>query len=206
MTILEIIAAVCKNVGLPVPTSAVANTERRYVELVQFAKEAADEIARRADWAALRSTPATITGTGTNDNFTLPSGFARLTLGSAVSVGGVPLRGGISQDEWFALTPTMGTPRYFRVNGTSSISFYPYPAAATSISVSYVTKNWCSNGTANWDNDTNTPLVPDDLVTKGTIWRFKRKSGQDFSDYLAEFEAILTDLAGTDMQDRSPWQ
>lgn len=206
MTILEIIAAVCKNVGLDVPTSAVANTEREYVELVQFAKEASDEIARRADWAALRSTPATITGTGTNDNFALPSGFARLTLGSAVTVGGVPLRGGISQDEWFALTPTMGTPRYFRINGTSSISFYPYPAAATAISVSYVTKNWCSNGTADWDNDTNTPLVPDELVTKGTIWRFKRKSGQDFSDYLAEFEAILTDLAGTDMQDRSPWQ
>lgn len=205
MTILEIIAAVCKNVGLPVPASAVANTERRYVELVQFAKEAADEIARRADWSALRST-ATITGTGTNDNFALPSGFGRLTLGSAVSIGGVPLRGGISQDEWFALTPITGTPRYFRVNGTSSISFYPYPAAAASISVSYVTKNWCSNGTANWTDDANTPLIPDELVTKGTIWRFKRKSGQDFSDYLAEFEAILTDLAGTDMQDRSPWQ
>lgn len=139
MTILEIIAAVCKNVGLDVPSSAVANTEREYVELVQFAKEAADELARRVDWSALRAI-TTITGTGTNDNFPLPAGFGRLTLGSAVSVGGIPLRGGISQDEWFALTPTMGTPRYFRVNGTSSISFYPYPAAATPISVSHVTK------------------------------------------------------------------
>jgi len=205
MTILEIIQAVCKNVGITVPSSAVANTEREYVELVQFAKEAGDEIARRADWSALRST-ATITGTGSNDNFTLPDGVARLTIGNAVSVGGVPIRGGISQDEWFSLVPTMGTPRYFRMNGNSSISFYPYPAAATSISVSSISKNWCSNGSASWNSDANTPLVPEELITKGTIWRFKRKSGQDFSDYLAEFEAILTDLAGTDMRDRSPWQ
>jgi hypothetical protein len=56
MTILEIIEAVCKNVGVTVPDSAVANTEREYVELVQFAKEAGDEIARRADWSALRAT------------------------------------------------------------------------------------------------------------------------------------------------------
>jgi hypothetical protein len=205
MTILEIIEAVCKNVGVTVPDSAVANTEREYVELVQFAKEAGDEIARRADWSALRATYP-ITGTGSNDDFPLPSGMARLTIGNAVSVGGVPIRGGISQDEWFSLVPTMGTPRYFRMNGNSSISFYPYPAAATALSVSYITKNWCSNGTASWNSDANTPLVPDELITKGTIWRFKRKYGQDFSDYLAEFEAILTDLAGTDMRDRSPWQ
>lgn len=205
MTLIDIIAAVCKNVGLAVPDNAAANTKRGIVELVQFAKETGDECARRVDWAALRNT-ATITGTGTNDDFSLPSGFARLTLGGAVTVGGVPIRGGISQDEWFALTPTMGTPRYFRVNGTSSISFYPYPALGAVIPVSYLTGNWCSNGTASWSNDSETPLVPSDLITKGTIWRFKRKSGQDFSDYLAEFEGILTDLAGTDTQGRSPWQ
>lgn len=205
MTILEIVEAVCKNVGLEVPDNAVANTTREYVELVQFAKEAGDECARRVDWSALRST-ATITGTGSNDNFALPSGFARLTIGNAVSIGGVPIRGGISQDEWFSLTPVTGVPRYFRVNGTSSISFYPYPSNGASIPVSYQSKNWCSNGTASWNSDTDTPLVPDTLITKGTIWRFKRKSGQDFSDYLAEFEAELTDLAGVDMRERSPWQ
>lgn len=205
MTIIQIIEAVCKNVGLDVPDQAVSNTNREYVELVQFAKEAADEVTRRADWSALRAT-ATITGTGTNDNFALPTGFARLTMGSAVTTGGNPVRGGISQDEWFSLTGIVGTPRYFRINGTSSVSFYPYPSLAATVSISYLTKNWCSNGTASWMADSETPLVPDELVTKGTIWRFKRKSGQDYSDYLAEFEATLTDLAGTDMRERSPWQ
>jgi hypothetical protein len=203
MTILQIIQATCKNVGLAVPDTAVSNTKREYVELVQFATEAATEVARRADWSALRAT-ATITGTGTNDNFPLPSGFARLTMGSAVTTGGNPVRGGISQDEWLSLTPISGTPRYFRINGTSSISFYPYPIVAATALVSYLTKNWASNGTAGWVADSDTPLVPDTLVLQGTIWRFKRKSGQDYSDYLAEFEAMLADLAGTDTRERTP--
>ncbi|WP_051509091.1 hypothetical protein [Rhizobium favelukesii] len=203
MTILEIIQAVSKNVGLDVPSLAVANTKREIVELIQFATETATEVARRADWSALRAT-ATITGTGTNDNFALPAGFARLTMGSAVTTGGNPVRGGISQDEWLSLTSISGTPRYFRINGTSSISFYPYPALAATATVSYLSKNWASNGTAAWVNDADTPLVPDVLVTQGTIWRFKRKSGQDYSDYLAEFEATLADLAATDMRERLP--
>jgi len=205
MTILQIIQGVCKNVGLEIPTLAVANTDREYVELIQFATETAVEVSRRVDWSALRAT-ATITGTGTNDDFALPAAFARLTMGSAVTTGGNPVRGSLSQDEWASLTGISGTPRYFRLNGTSSISFYPYPALAATAAVSYISKNWASNGTAAWVADADTPLVPDILITQGTIWRFKRKSGQDYSDYLAEFEATLADLAGTDMRERSPWQ
>ena len=205
MNLLEIIQAVCLNVGLAVPDQAVANTDREYVELVQFATEAAAEIARRVDWSALRST-ATIVGTGSNDAFALPTGFARLTLGNAVTNGGNPIRGGLTQDEWLSLTPISGTPRYFLLNGTASISFYPYPVLSSPTLISYQSKNWCSNGTAAWNADADTPLVPDDLVMKGTIVRFKRKSGQDFSDYLAEFEAVLSDLGETDMRGRSPWQ
>lgn len=205
MSILEITQAVCKNVGLSVPSLAVANTDRQYVELIQFATETANEVARRAEWSALRAT-ATITGTGTNDNFPLPAAFARLTQGTAVTTGGNPVRGSLSQDEWTSLTPISGTPRYFRLNGTSSISFYPYPILSATATVSYQSKNWASNGTAAWVDDSDTPLVPDVLILQGTIWRFKRKSGQDYSDYLAEFEATLADLAGTDMRERSPWQ
>lgn len=205
MNILQIIQMVCLNVGLEVPDQAVANTDREYMELVQFAKEAADELARRVDWSALRSS-TTITGTGSNDDFPLPAGFARLTIGNAVTNAGNPVRGSLTQDEWLSLTPNSGTPRYFRLNGTASISFYPYPILDDGTVVSFQTKNWCSNGTDSWNDDADTPLVPDDLVLKGTIVRFKRKLGEDYSDYLAEFEAVLSDMAGTDMRDRSPWQ
>lgn len=203
MNLLEIIEAVAKNVGVDVPDTAASNTDKEYVNLVQFAAEAAEELARRADWAALR-TSATITGTGSNDNFALPADFDRLTMGGAVTASGDFVRGGLTSDEWNALTGVQGTPRYFRINGRDSINFYPYPAAAATVTISYQSKNWCDNGTEAWTADTDEPLVPADLVVKGTIWRWKRKMGQDFSDYLAEFEAALTDRAGFDMRERTP--
>jgi hypothetical protein len=202
MSILTIVQAVCKNVGLDVPDTAVSNTDREYVELLQFTREAADEIGRRADWGALRKT-ATITGTGSNDNFALPADFGRLTSGNAVKSSTGNVRGGISQDEWFSLTPIQGVPRYFRSNG-ASISFYPYPANAAAITVSYQSSAWASNGSADWSSDSDMPLVPSDLVMKGTLWRWKRKIGQDFSDYLAEFEAAFADLSNFDSRDRTP--
>lgn len=202
MTILEIIQAVAKNVGVDVPSQAVANTDREYVNLIRFSEEAAEELTRRVDWGALRAT-TTIIGTGTNDDFALPAAFSRLTMGNAVSASGAPVRGGISQDEWFTLTPVEGTPRYFRL-GTDTMSFYPFPASAATVSVSYQSKNWCSNGSDGWTADAETPLVPADLVVKGTIWRFKRNLGQDFSDYLGEFEAALADRANFDTRARTP--
>lgn len=201
MTVLTIIAEVCKNGGVSVPAVAVANTAPEIINMVQFSQEAANEITRRVDWGELRAT-ATITATGTNDNFALPSGFQRLIRGNAVTVGGVPVRGGLSPDEWASLTPTQATPRYFRLVG-DAISFYPFPAVATDPVVSYQSKFWCSNGTAAWSSDDNTALIPEDLIAKGTIWRWKRHMRQDYDDYLSEFEAALNDYADFDARKRA---
>lgn len=203
MTLLEILASVSKSAGVAVPTVAATSTDDEYVKLVQFSAEACEEIARRADWSALRNT-ATIVGTGANDDFALPSDFDRLTIGGAVVASGNYVRGGLTTDEWLSLTPAVGAPRFFRVNGQSSINFHPYPALAASISVSYQSKNWCSNGSEAWEADDDTPLVPSDLVVKGTIWRWKRYVGQDYSDYLAEFEAALADRVSFEARDRTP--
>ena len=202
MNILEIIQAVSTNVGLDIPTQAVSSTDREYIELVEMAREAADEIARRVDWGALRKS-ATITGTGTNADLPMPVDFARLTQGNAFRSATGNIRGGISPDEWFSLAPTVGTPRYFLLKG-NTVAFYPFLANLATVTTSYQSKNWCSNGTANWSSDTDTPLMPSDLVMKGTLWRWKRKIRQDFSDYLGEYEAALSDLSGSDSRDRTP--
>lgn len=201
MSLLSIAQEIAVNIGIPVPSTALG-TDPDTRRIVQYTQEAANEVARRADWAALRST-TTILGTGSNDDFELPSGFARLTTGATVTVDSVPVRGGLSQSEWFALSPTSGTPRYFRLSG-SMISFYPYPTSGTSVSISYLSENWCSAGGKAWADDTNTALIPEQLIVKGAVWRWRRMLGKDFQDYLSEFEAALQDLAKSDGGMRLP--
>ncbi len=202
MTLLTIAKSVAVNVGIEQPTTIMTGSSPDMAKLVEFSQAIATELARRVDWAALRNSTA-ISGTGTNDDFSLPAGFARLTQGLAVTVGGVPVRGGVSPDEWNALTPVSGTPRYHRLIG-NKISFYPYPTNVMTVNVSWQSLNWCSSGGSVWAADSDTALVPEDLIIKGTIWRWRRQLGADFSDYLAEYESALADLAKFDDGVRQP--
>lgn len=202
MTLLTIAQDVARNTALDVPSTASGSTAREIVNVVQFVNDTGLELARRVDWGALRAT-TTVTGNGTNANFTLPAYYSRPIKGGAVLVGGVGLRGGLSPDEWAALTHVEGTPRFYRLRG-SSISFYPFLANAATATVNYQSTAWASNGTDRLLLDAETSLIPEDLLVKGAIWRQRRHVGQDFADQIAEYEAALADYATYDARDRSP--
>src|SRR5690606_26148862 len=123
--------------------------------------------------------------------------------GWAVSVEGNPVRGGLSADEWNALTPVEGMPRYFQTVG-GKIQFYPYPSEGTQVYVSYVSLNWTSANKAAFEGDTETALFPERLLELGATWRMLRRSKADFSDHLAEFEAAFADLSNADEAGRIP--
>lgn len=201
MSLLSIARGVAVNAGIMVPTEVLSGSDPDALKIVQFTQEAGEEIARRVDWGALRKT-VTIAGTGSNDNFSLPADFARLIPGNSITVAGSPIRVGLSADEWNSLTPISGTPRYARLIGTS-ISFYPFPPLATTIAVAYQSKNWCGGGTA-WSSDSDAAFIPEVLIQQGAQWRWRRQLGADYQDFLAEFEAAMTEYAKFDDGMRLP--
>lgn len=203
MSLLSIAANVSANVGVKAPLSVLANVnDQNAVKIKVFSQEAGDELARRADWSALRKT-VTLVGDGTSSAIALPSNFLRLIPGlSVMTSAGAPIRTGLSSDEWNSLTPIVGTPRFARLIGRS-IAFYPYLAYAATATVTYQSNAWGPTG-AIWANDGDVPLVPERLITQGTIWRWRRQLGQDFQDYLAEYEAAIADYAKFDDGIRGP--
>ena len=202
MSLLTIVQDVARNTAIGIPSTASGSTEREIVNIVQFVNDTGLELARRVNWGGLRAT-TTVTGTGVNANFALPAYYLKLIEGGAVFAGSTPVRGGLSPDEWASLTPVEGTPRFYRLLG-SSISFYPFLANASTATVHYQSTAWASNGTNKMELDAETALIPEDLITKGAIWRQRRHVGQDFSDQIAEYEAALADYAAYDARDRSP--
>lgn len=202
MSLLSIASNVAANVGVQPPLSVLTNTDPTATKIVTFSQATGDELARRADWSGLRKT-VTIVGTGSNDNLSLPTDFLRLIPGLSVlnSTGGT-IRTGLSADEWNSLSAASGTPRFARLIG-GAISFYPYLAYADTATVTYQSSSWGPTG-AKWANDGDVPLVPEVLITQGTIWRWRRQLGQDFQDYLAEYEAMIQDYAKFDDGIRSP--
>lgn len=202
MTLLTIAKAVSKEIGMDVPTVLAASTEREHIELLAYINSVGQNIARRVDWRELHEL-VTVTGTGAAAQLTLPSEFSRLIKGAAVAVGSVPVRGGLTPDEWNVLTQIQGTPRYYLIEG-KKISFFPYLALAATATVHYQTVNWVSGDAAEMTSDTQTALFPESLLVKGAIAWWRMQKGMEFTAYQEDFEANLADLAGFNAGERSP--
>lgn len=201
MSLLTIAKNIAVNVGIAVPTEVKSGGDPDSAKIVRFTEEAGEEIARRANWGSLRKSE-TLTGDDTNKSFALPTEFARVIPGTAVKSDGQTVRTGLSADEWNDLPPAVGAPRYARLEG-QTIAFWPYlPDGQTAI-VTYQSLNW-STGGATWQADGDTGLVPEILIEKGALWRWKRQLGADYQDQFAEYETALADLAKSDDAMRQP--
>lgn len=205
MTLLAIAQQMAVNIGEEPPVSTTDDTP--FCRLaVQFINETGREIIRRVDWHSLRS-GFTVIGDGTNRSYVLADDYDRLTRGLAATFNGTALRGSLSQDEWAALVHAQGVPRYFYVAG-KSISFYPYLEDDASVVLSYQTKNWATdaggNGKASLEANTDVERLSPDLLLRGAVWRWHRHAGRDYSDHMAEYEAMLADYAGAEGGVRQP--
>jgi hypothetical protein len=199
MTLLTIAQGLAKNVGMQSPTSVVGSAAREWIEGLQFANETGEELARRVDWGVLQAS-STLTGDGTNLTHSLPDGFGRLCKGAAVRADASSLRS-LSRAEWGTLTPAVGTPRYFLLEGRD-MTLFPYLANLATVSVAYQTKYWTSAGSAAFTSDDQTSLINEDLFLKGLIVRWRRQKGMPYQDEEAEYEAALRDMATFDDRSR----
>lgn len=198
MSLLTIVQKLADNVGFKSPTVVVGSGLREMVEAVTLGNLVGEELARRVDWGELQNTQ-TLTGDGTNQTFDLGAGFSRVTRGAA-AFGASGMARPLTRPEWGALTPVEGVPRYFLLEG-SDITLWPYLAIGETLTISTQSNEWCSNGTNQWLADGDTSLIDEDLFLKGLIVRWRRQKGMDYSDYEAEYEATLQNMAA--FNDRS---
>jgi hypothetical protein len=199
MTLLTICNNLAENVGLAVTEAVMTSPKREWAEAVVMANAAGDELARRVDFGALFRM-STLTGDGTDKEFDLGTSFSRLIQGIAVTTGIKPVRP-LTQPEWASLVAVQGTPRYFKLDG-NKLRVWPYLAIGETVVIRYQSKNWCGNGTALWNADSDTALVDEGILTKCLIVRWRRQKGMDYSDYEAEYEAALSDVARFDDRSR----
>lgn len=194
MSLLTVCEALALNVGMQKPTSVIGSAEREHEEMLQFAHEAGEELARRVDWGELTKI-ATITGDGAQGVTAFPADFSRMVRHNGVRVGAATVRP-LNRAEWNTLEQVEGTPRYYLLED-GEISLWPYLATGSTATAYYQSKEWTSVGEA-FTADTDTSLINEDLLTKGLIARWRRQKGMDYADQEAEYEAALADHAQFD--------
>lgn len=208
MTMLAVIQHVCRRTNIPVPSTVLGTTDPQVAQLYALLEEEGNDLAQRGAWQAL-TCEAAHTTLAAEDQGAMTSiaanGFRYIkneTIWDRTSQ--LPVYGPLDGKEWQALKASLTTtPRYqHRIRGGKLLAS-PTPTAGLDWRFEYVSKNWIlgADGTTYkqyFTLDTDTILLPEDLVTMGLRWRWLREKGLDYAELFRTYEMQVKDMLGRD--------
>lgn len=194
MAFLQLIQNSAKRLGLSNPASAYGSTDNQVVQLVALAQEEGIELAEGFDWKVLTK-EKTFTGTAADVQVSalasdydrhVPETFFNRTQKR-------PVFGPISPQDWQFAQSIVATTiiESFRLRG-GSLLLTPIPNGTDSYAYEYISNQWCQSNTSTaqsaWAADTDTGILPEELMTQGVIWRFLKAKGFDYAEAFRTYE------------------
>lgn len=160
------------------------------VEIAALANTAAKSIMKAHDWQKLK-TLKTLTGDAATTSFTLPTDYNRmLKKGNVHSSANKPslFSPVADEDEWLRITDDLATisPGHWIILGGTFQIFPAMPVGETARF--YYISNLIFSGTkATATADADTFFLDDELLTLGTIWRWRAKKGLEYAEDMTNF-------------------
>lgn len=207
MSLLTVIQHVCQRTNLSVPATVLGTTDPQVVQLYALLEEEGNDLSQRGAWEAitLEATLSTLAAEDQGSMSSIASNGFRYIKNETIwdRTDQLP----VSQMDgkgWQALKATASTsPRYtFRIRG-GKLLVNPIPTAGQDWRFEYISKNWILGADATtykqyFTLDTDTILLPEELVIMGLRWRWMREKGLDYAELFHAYEAQLKDMLGRD--------
>lgn len=188
MTAEAVLNNVLLEIGLDNPTAQLTSSEYDIRQIKAFMNAAGKDISRRTEWSRLYKELIVVGGIS---EVVLPDDFQEMAEQGSVRLnkaGFNPVRVVVAPEQWEFLAGRPSVQPFYHLSG-GKVLFSPV-LDADGARIRYVSNHWVEGKgevTQNGDN----LLIPERLVEKGTIWRWKRQKGLPYDDMLAEFEADL---------------
>lgn len=165
-------------------TAFFGQTDPFCLEICDLGNEVAADAMKANDWRAL-TREWVITGDGATKAWMLPTDYDRMLLTGSV------LRASCGQ--WSVLAERM--------------QIWPELAAGEMASVFYITRDVVRKANTDpspvFTADDDTFRLDDRLLTLGLIWRWKAMKGLDYSEDMANYERLLSQIAGREAGGRA---
>jgi hypothetical protein len=208
MTMLSIVQHHLRRTGLPYTTAVYGSTDPQVLQVMALLEEEGNDLAVRHDWQAL-TLEASHTSLATEDQgaiSTIASNGFRHIKNETIwdRTNSLPIVGPLDDKDWQAikgLTSTGARYRY-RIRG-GKLLITPTPTAGYSWYFEYVSKYWIlgADGTTYkqyFTLDTDTLLLPEELLIAGLRWRWKKEKGLDYAEDFRTYETQVKDAIGRD--------
>ncbi len=207
-TVLQITQEVCKRTGIPVPSILVSNTDEAIIQLMALFHEVAAETVRRWRWQALTSR-VTWTSAATESQGTFSGLFGvDVDLVSFATIWNVtqqrPVFGPLDDPDYQlakSLSPA-GPIGHYKIQGNEFL-VNPVMTAGETIAALVRTKNWLldNDGTSKKrfiTEDTDIPLLDDDLMILGLRAKYKQEKGLAYAEDMRSFESMASAITSRD--------
>lgn len=179
------------------------------MEIADLVNEVAADIAKYQDWQALVAI-GTVTGDGTASAFALPDDYDRMLVNTDVAdlsswFWGFGAYIDINAFLYDEARGFQGWPGGWIIYG-DEIRFSPAPAAGQTATFPYITRNWArafsTAPKASFDNDGDSFVLPERLLTLGLVWRWRENKKLDASGDQEAFIKALDEYAAKDSGSR----
>lgn len=169
-------------------------------QLIELMYAAGTDIARRTEWQNLHKTFDVVANL---DKIALPADFRELQESGAIKLkpavgttGFKPARMIVAPEQWDLILSRPSAQTYCHLTG-GKLHFAPNSGPEGAI-VRYVSKYWNLNAQEGLNAADELFAIPEHLLVRGTVWRWRRQKGLEFSDLLAEYESDLIDAVSAD--------
>jgi hypothetical protein len=208
MSLLTIIQYTCRRTGVPVPSTVHGNTDVQILQMEALLEEEGQDLARRGAWQGLtfEATHTTVATENQGAMSTIASNGFNYVKNQTIwdRTDRLPVLGPMDAQDWQAMKAVVTTgPRYqFRIRGGKLI-VNPVPSAGHTWAFEYVSKNFILAADAitykeYFTLDTDTVLLPEDLMIMGLRWRWMREKGLDYGELFRSYEMQVKDALGRD--------
>ena len=207
MAVLDLVQKFCERTGLPSPATVLGSSDTQVVQIKAILEEEGNDLASRGSWEGL-TFEASHTTTAAEDQgaiSTIASNGFRYVKNQTIwdRTDKLPVIGPMDGGEWQSLKALSNTgPRYqFRIRG-GKLLVNPTPTAGHSWNFEYISKNWILGADGStyknyFTLDTDTLLLPEELLLMGLRWRWLREQGLDYAELFRTYEAqVKDDLVG----------
>lgn len=195
MSLLTSVQYFCGRNNMPIPSSVIGTGDTNLLQILRLFEEEGNDLALRGMWNVLM-VEATLTTTATQSQGAIttlcPASFRYIindTIWDRTRKQPIyPLDGA----DWQAINATVSAapPYRYRLRG-GNLLVTPTPSAGLSWYWEYMSRAWIMNGANQvqyFAADTDTMLLPEDLVVMGVRWRYKKEKGLEYAEDFNTYE------------------